>query len=175
MFSVSERIHALDPQPQEGSMVYRTRIVDDELVRRLGSMGAVVIEGPKACGKTATARQVAKSEVLLDVECVEERLAFVLVNQGPVTAFQVRVDFQRPLIGVGGDVVVSDQRIFRMLPMLRPGQEIRVFIDTRRELLRRKQSKVVIARVSYHSRTRRWIGERFRHDLRMWADWGEAR
>jgi uncharacterized protein len=31
-------------------------------------VGAVVIEGPKACGKTATARQIAASEVLLDVD-----------------------------------------------------------------------------------------------------------
>ncbi|MFO7893377.1 MAG: DUF4143 domain-containing protein [Longimicrobiales bacterium] len=36
--------------------------------RRLAGMGAVVIEGPKACGKTATARQRAASEVLLDVD-----------------------------------------------------------------------------------------------------------
>lgn len=32
------------------------------------AVGAVVIEGPKACGKTATARQVAASEVLMDVD-----------------------------------------------------------------------------------------------------------
>ena len=49
-------------------MVYFPRIVDAELRRRLDSMGAVVIEGPKACGKTATAREIAKSEVLLDVD-----------------------------------------------------------------------------------------------------------
>jgi len=47
---------------------YRDRIVDHELERRLASSGAVVIEGPKACGKTATARQIAASEVLLDVD-----------------------------------------------------------------------------------------------------------
>lgn len=47
---------------------YRPRIVDDELLIRLGATGAVVIEGPKACGKTATARQVAASEVLLDTD-----------------------------------------------------------------------------------------------------------
>ena len=35
---------------------------------RLSSAGAVVIEGPKACGKTSTARQTAASEVLLDVD-----------------------------------------------------------------------------------------------------------
>ena len=113
-------------------------------------------------------------EVLLDVECVAEQLYLVLVNQGPATAFHVRVEFRRPLVGVGGEVVVSDMRIFKMLPMLRPGQEIRVFLDTRRELLQRRQSKVVHARVTYHSRDRRWIGERFRHDLRMWSDWGEV-
>lgn len=47
---------------------YAPRIVDAELKDRLASSGAVLIEGPKACGKTATARQVAASEVLLDVD-----------------------------------------------------------------------------------------------------------
>ncbi len=47
---------------------YRARIVDRELSTRLASMGAVIIEGPKACGKTATARQISASEVLLDVD-----------------------------------------------------------------------------------------------------------
>jgi uncharacterized protein len=49
-------------------MVYRKRVVDAEVPRRIASMGAVVIEGPKACGKTATAREFAASEVLLDVD-----------------------------------------------------------------------------------------------------------
>lgn len=49
-------------------MPYRSRVVDDELTARLRSTGAVVVEGPKACGKTATARQLAASEVLLDVD-----------------------------------------------------------------------------------------------------------
>lgn len=49
-------------------MDYRPRIVDAELAARLTSSGAVVIEGPRACGKTSTARQVAASEVLLDID-----------------------------------------------------------------------------------------------------------
>ncbi|CAN5302197.1 DUF4143 domain-containing protein [soil metagenome] len=49
-------------------MSYHARVVDAELSSRLSSTGAVVIEGPKACGKTATARQFAVSEVLLDVD-----------------------------------------------------------------------------------------------------------
>ena len=48
--------------------MYYPRIADKELVNRLESAGAVVIEGPKACGKTVMARQIAKSEVLLDID-----------------------------------------------------------------------------------------------------------
>jgi uncharacterized protein len=47
---------------------YRKRVMDELLVDRLGAAGAVLIEGPKASGKTQTARQVARSEVLLDVD-----------------------------------------------------------------------------------------------------------
>ena len=47
---------------------YSPRIVDAELRELLASAGAVVIEGPKACGKTMTASQQAASRVLLDVD-----------------------------------------------------------------------------------------------------------
>lgn len=45
---------------------YLPRIWDDLVEVRLKAMGAILIEGMKGCGKTATARQVAASEVLLD-------------------------------------------------------------------------------------------------------------
>lgn len=44
---------------------YRPRIVDRLLERKLKSAGAVLIEGPKWCGKTSTAEHVARSEVFL--------------------------------------------------------------------------------------------------------------
>ncbi len=47
---------------------YSPRIVDAELRELLGSAGAVVIEGPKACGKTMTASQQSASRVLLDID-----------------------------------------------------------------------------------------------------------
>lgn len=65
---------------------YQPRIVDRELAARLSAVGAVVIEGPKACGKTATARQVAASEVLLDVDANARQAIAVdpaLVLDGP--------------------------------------------------------------------------------------------
>ncbi len=48
--------------------IYVERVVDEELDQRLETSGAVLVEGPKACGKTETARQRAASEVLLDVD-----------------------------------------------------------------------------------------------------------
>jgi uncharacterized protein len=49
-------------------MPYISRIADSELEARLKAAGAVLVEGAKACGKTETARQVANSEVLLDID-----------------------------------------------------------------------------------------------------------
>jgi len=54
-------------------MKYRPRVVDGELRDRLRAAGAVVIEGPKACGKTETARQIAASSVLLDVDITAQQ------------------------------------------------------------------------------------------------------
>ena len=67
---------------------YRPRICDAELAHRLKLAGAVLIEGPRACGKTAMARQAAASEVLLDVDenarrAVEVDPKLVLAGEAP--------------------------------------------------------------------------------------------
>lgn len=65
---------------------YQARIIDQELTARLGATGAVMIEGPKACGKTETARQMAASEVLLDVDASAREAAAIdpsLLLEGP--------------------------------------------------------------------------------------------
>lgn len=51
---------------QASDRPYLPRVADGILERQLRAMGAVLIEGVKACGKTETARQKAASEVLLD-------------------------------------------------------------------------------------------------------------
>jgi uncharacterized protein len=66
---------------------YLNRVVDGELTRRLAANGAVLIEGPKACGKTETARRQAASEVLLDIDLAAREAAAIdpgLVLDGPV-------------------------------------------------------------------------------------------
>ena len=44
---------------------YKHRIADEILKRKLLGKGAILVQGPKWCGKTTTAKQVAKS--LLDL------------------------------------------------------------------------------------------------------------
>ena len=44
---------------------YKHRILDSLLEKKLQSKGAVLIEGPKWCGKTTTAEEVAASKILL--------------------------------------------------------------------------------------------------------------
>ena len=68
---------------------YRRRVLDDELVERLRAMGAVLIEGPKACGKTETATQRAATTYRFDVDASARTAAGVapellLDSAGPV-------------------------------------------------------------------------------------------
>lgn len=54
---------------------YRRRVVDAELSEVLRYPGAVLLEGPRACGKSATGRRHARSSVQLDVDPDALRLA----------------------------------------------------------------------------------------------------
>lgn len=58
-------------------MSSQPRVVDRELTERLAATGAVVLEGPKTCGKTVTGRHHAASEVLLDVDRNARRMVGV--------------------------------------------------------------------------------------------------
>lgn len=56
---------------------YRPRIVDEEVKFRLRVFGAVLISGPKGCGKTRTAKQISKSDVEFQDEDKREMLLSV--------------------------------------------------------------------------------------------------
>lgn len=47
-------------------MDYLPRIIDGRLAEALYASGAVLIEGPRACGKTETARRASRSEIRVD-------------------------------------------------------------------------------------------------------------
>ncbi|MDP2350642.1 MAG: DUF4143 domain-containing protein [Chloroflexota bacterium] len=60
-------------------MEYRPRVLDGLLAASLEAVGAVVIEGPKASGKTETARRAAASEVRVDT--IDARQAFAIAPE----------------------------------------------------------------------------------------------
>lgn len=61
--------------------VYRKRVADDILKRKLEGKGAVLIEGPKWCGKTTTAEQIAASILYMDdPEKKEQNLTMTELN-----------------------------------------------------------------------------------------------
>jgi predicted AAA+ superfamily ATPase len=62
---------------------YLPRIADKELESNMRVMGAVLIEGPKACGKTATASQVARTIIRFD----EDDAARALMTLDPDALF----------------------------------------------------------------------------------------
>lgn len=60
---------------------YKNRIADKLLLRKLEGKGAVIIEGPKWCGKTTTAEQVAKSILYMaDTEMQEQNIQLAQVS-----------------------------------------------------------------------------------------------
>ncbi len=62
---------------------YRRRIADVLLSEKLEAMGAVLIEGPKYCGKTTTALQHAKSVLFMaDPEKKDQNITLVTTNIG---------------------------------------------------------------------------------------------
>ncbi len=67
-------------------MAYLPRIIDVEVERGLRSLGAVLIEGPRGCGKTVTGRKHSASEIRLDADpAIAEtaRLAPQAILDGP--------------------------------------------------------------------------------------------
>lgn len=72
-------------------MNYRSRIADQLLREKLEAMGAVIIEGPKACGKTTTAEQQAKSIIYMDdpsrqgqyKQMAQTNISFLLQGETP--------------------------------------------------------------------------------------------
>ncbi|MDE6521253.1 MAG: DUF4143 domain-containing protein [Muribaculaceae bacterium] len=71
--------------------VYRPRIIDSILKEELDAMGAVLLEGAKACGKTSSAEQAANSVIYMDdpvkrnqyLQMVDTDISFILDGASP--------------------------------------------------------------------------------------------
>ena len=136
-------------------------------VARLQSSGAVLIEGPKACGKTETARQQAATEIRLDVD-VDRRVAAGAVHLGPCPPSRRRPE---------GPRAVHPHRIGGDQPAWAPAMRSRVqlrssprrhFVDPSMARVRRQDRHVGL-------RSARRAGRRHRHGTGVPAQGRRAR
>lgn len=66
---------------------YKARVADDILAEKLDAMGAVLVEGPKYCGKTMLARQQAKSMLYMaDPDTRSQNIIMAQTNVGRLLA-----------------------------------------------------------------------------------------
>ena len=85
-------------------MAYLNRVFDLRLKAHLKAMGAVLIEGPKWCGKTTTAKQLANSVISLqDTDHREEYLATAITKP----SFLLRALKKMPIFGKTNENAVS--------------------------------------------------------------------
>lgn len=61
-------------------MEYKKRVIDDELLDRMEAFGAILIVGPKGCGKTTTAKHIAKSVVEFEDTTKRDNLLLIAKN-----------------------------------------------------------------------------------------------
>ena len=71
----------LQPKYKYNIMEYLERMADSQIQERLNAFGAVLIEGPKWCGKTTSAEHIAASVIKLqDTEMRAQYIATAATN-----------------------------------------------------------------------------------------------
>jgi hypothetical protein len=115
-------------------------------------------------------REPRDADVILDVE-FERRLLFLVVeNLGDVPAHGVRVRFEQPLHGLGGERRIDRLQIFRRLEFLGPHRRIRVFLDRTALFFSRKEPAAVDVTITWRTDDGARRRRRIRHDLAAYRD-----
>jgi hypothetical protein len=109
-------------------------------------------------------------DVVLDVEHDRGLLFLVVQNLGDLPAHTVRVRFDQPLHGLGGERRIDRLQIFRRLEFLGPQRRIRVFLDRTALFFGRDEPTELAVTITWRtdegSRGRRQIS----HDLAAYRD-----
>jgi hypothetical protein len=110
------------------------------------------------------------ADVVLDVELEEGLFFLVLANLGGSAAHGIRVRFDAPLRGLGGERRLDRLRLFRSLEFLPPGRRIRVFLDRSALLFARGEPTAFSARITWREDDDRRGSRVIRHDLDAYRD-----
>lgn len=114
--------------------------------------------------------RASRPEVIVDVEFDRGLLHLVIRNIGERPALDVATTFNRKLLGLGGTKDVAALPLFRNLPFLAPGKEIRTLLDSAGSWFARRGATKITARVTYRDAE----GEEYRgtmtHDLEIYRE-----
>ena len=111
-----------------------------------------------------------KADVVLDVEFEDGLVFLVLANLGDAAAHRVRVRFDAPLRGLGGEKRIDRLRIFRRLEFLPPERRIRIFLDRSSLYFARKEQTAFTATIGWHDDAGSRRSRVVHHDLDAYRD-----
>ena len=111
-----------------------------------------------------------EADVILDVELDRGLLFLVIANLGRLPAHNVRVRFDRPLHGLGGERRIDRLQIFRRLEFLGPRRRIRVFLDRTALFFGRNEPAELELTVTWRTDRGERRRREIRHDLAAYRD-----
>ena len=111
-----------------------------------------------------------EADVILDVEHERGLLFLVLRNLGDLPAHSVRVRFESPLHGLGGDRRLDRLQIFRRLEFLGPRRRIRIFLDRTAPFFARNEATQLDVTVTWRTEGGERRRREIRHDLAAYRD-----
>lgn len=112
----------------------------------------------------------AAADLVLDVEFDRGLFFLVLENLGDAPAHAVRVRFDGPLTGLGGDRRIDRLQLFRRLEFLGPRRRIRVFLDRSALFFAREEPSVFEVRLTWRTEDGKRRSRTIRHDLDAYRD-----
>ena len=111
-----------------------------------------------------------EADVIVDVEHDRGLLFLVVRNLGDLPAHGVRVRFERPLHGLGGDRRIDRLQIFRRLEFLGPRRRIGVFLDRSALVFGRDEPTELALTVTWRTDRGERRRREIRHDLAAYRD-----
>jgi hypothetical protein len=112
----------------------------------------------------------ARPEVIVDVDFDRGLLFLVVRNIGDRAALDVATAFNRKLVGLGGRKDVAALPLFRNIPFLAPGKEIRTLLDSAASWFARRRATKITARVTYRDAEGKDYRGTMNHDLEIYRE-----
>lgn len=112
------------------------------------------------------------SIVVLDVDYERGAFELVIANVGTTVAHDIKVTFTRSLVGAGGNVVTK-LPVFGHLRTLRPGKEVRIFLDSAASVFHRRKTNTFGCAVTWRNSAGKDHKANYQHDLDAYREMPE--